>query len=622
MKVILTLILSLCVSLVIGQEKQVKAESKIASVTVFINGAQIERSSTVDIPAGQSQVIFYGLSPDIAAQSIQAKGEGAFTILSVNRQNNFLQEQKFNQEINGLKEKLEQQQLLIEKQNNELAVLKAEEDMISKNQVVAGSTTGLDLVKYKQALDFQRSRLADAKNQQLTVQSKIKDLQNERIKLSKQLNELTAKARSNTSDIVVKVSAKAATRGRFVLTYLVENASWYPTYDLRAKDISSPVELVYKANVTQRCGEDWDNIKLILSSGDPSIGGNKPELKPYLVGSNVVSSAAPITSVYGRITDNKGEALIGVSVKIKGSTIGTTSNISGYYSLQIPTISSVLQFSYIGFNTKDVPVSGAEMNVVLEESVNKLEEVVVVGYGVGDGEGVAGAASSVRIRGTSSIKAKSLSSAPVLVEAVQNQTNVQFNIKTPYTIPADGKQITVDIGEYEIPATYQYYAVPKLKPDAYLNAAITGINELNLLSGEANIFFEGAFLGKSLIDVQNSSDTLNVGLGVDKNIVVLREKQKKFNEKQFIGSNQKASRAYTITVKNRRNQSIDLVVEDQLPVATTDDVSVEKEELSGAKLDEPSGKLIWTLKLQPNEQKKLDLKYKVKYPKFRNYNIE
>jgi uncharacterized ubiquitin-like protein YukD/uncharacterized coiled-coil protein SlyX len=624
MKYLLLILLNFYCFTAFSQEKQVKADSKISSVTVFINGAQIKRIASVEIPVGISQVIFSGLSPEIEPQSIQAKAEGNFTILSVNRQNNFLEEQKFSLEVSELSNRIQEQQDLIAREQNLIAVLRSEEEMLSKNQVVSGSSNGLDLAKLKAALDFQRIRLAEAKNQQLVVQQRINKNQIQLNKLVSQLNDLRAKSRSNTSDIVVKVSSKASLRTSFSLSYVVKNASWYPTYDLRAKDISSPIELVYKANVSQRTGEEWKDVQLILSSGDPSVGGSKPELKPYYIGYGIFNTRSQvITSVNGRvIARSDGQAVIGASVKVKGTTIGTTTDVNGNYSLQLPANAASLMINYIGFKSAELRILSERLDAALENDMTELNEVVGAGYDKieqrlqGRMPGVV--VNNIRIRGNSSIQ-----TSPVQVESKENQTNIQFNIQNPYTILSDGKQFTVDIGQYQISATYQYFAAPKIKPEAYLNASIVGFNEINLLSGEANIFFEGTFLGKTVIDLQNSMvDTLNISLGVDKNVVVSRERIKNYNEKQVLGSSQRANRGFVIDVKNRKTQTINLLIEDQIPVSNTSEVIVENEELSNGKLDESTGKITWNFKLKPDEQKKLDLKYRVKYPKNKTINLE
>lgn len=614
---------------VFAQDNQINVNSKISDVTVFMNGAQVQRlSDNVELPQGVSLLVFSGLSSSIETQSLQAKGEGNFTILSVTKQNNFLLDKKKSEQKAALLTKSEDISDKIIVLNNEIAVYKAEEEMLMKNQTVMGPNINYDLVKLKAALDFQKLRLNEAKNKQAALQKEVAKLYEEINKINRQAAEIDGKPIGNSNDIVVKVSAKAAARGKFTLTYLVKNASWYPSYDIRAKDVASPIQLVYKANVSQNSGEEWKNVKLILSSGNPSNNNEKPTLPTYSLGylSAGYSFFNPITAtsnvVKGKVVSaGDNSALPGVSVRIKNSSVATVTDLDGNYSIQMPAGSNVLEFNYIGFQGQELAASqGRQLNVRLNESTNALNEVVVTGYGARQKKEIAGAlegkVAGVQIRGVSS-----MSSIPLEVKNIEKQTNVTFEIKTPYTILSDGKQATVDIGNYDFKADYEYYAVPKVTPDAFLTAKITDFNEVNFISGEASIFFEGTYLGKSLLDISNT-DTLTISLGVDKNVQVKREKQKGYTERQFIGSSQKDTRHFVIDVKNRKNQAVNLTIEDQLPIPSNSDITVEKQELSKAKLDETNGKLTWQFVLQPNEQKKIDLKYQVKYPKSRPINIE
>lgn len=605
-----------------AQDNQINVNSKIAGVTVFMNGAQVLRQSDlVELPQGVSLLVFSGLSSSIETQSLQAKGEGSFTILSVTRQNNFLLEKKKSEQKLVLESKSEGISDKMIALRNEIAVYKSEEEMLMKNQTVMGPNVNYDLVKLKAALDFQKQRLSEAKAKQISIEKEINQLQEQLNKLNRQIAEVDGKPIGNASDVVVKVSAKTATKGKFTLTYLVKNASWYPSYDIRAIDVASPIQLVYKANVSQNSGEDWRNVKLTLSSGNPSNNNEKPKLPTYSLGylsagySFFNPTAAASNLVKGKVVDDTdNSALPGVSIRVKNSSVGTVTDPDGNYSIQMPAGANKLEFSYIGYDPQEVTASYGQLNVRLRPDTKLLQEVVVTGYG--SREKTTNASAKVMVRGVSSI-----SSVPLEVASVEKQTNVNFEIKMPYTILSDGKQAAVDIGNYDFKAAYEYYAVPKVSADAFLTAKITDFNDINLISGEANIFFEGTYLGKTLLDVQQA-DTLTISLGVDKNVSVKREKQKGYTERQFIGSSQKDSRHFVIEVKNRKSQAINLTIEDQIPVATNSDISVEKQELSKAKLDEVTGKLIWQFLLQPNEQKKLDLKYQVKYPKNRPVNIE
>jgi len=208
------------------------------------------------------------------------------------------------------------------------------------------------------------------------------------------------------------------------------------------------------------------------------------------------------------------------------------------------------------------------------------------------------------------------------VNRVENQTNVEFAIDNPYSIPSDGKQYTVEINQIDVPASYQYAVAPKLSTDVFLSAKLTDWNKYNFLSGEANLFFEGTFIGKSLLNTNATADTLNISLGADKNIVVTRTLQKELTQRQTIGSNKKDTRDWIIEVKNRKNQPVNLLVEDQLPVSQNSAIEVEQQELSGGKPDAETGKISWTMALNPQDDKKLELKYQVKYPKNQSIIIE
>jgi TonB-linked SusC/RagA family outer membrane protein len=86
--------------------------------------------------------------------------------------------------------------------------------------------------------------------------------------------------------------------------------------------------------------------------------------------------------VSGKVTDDKGEALIGVNVLVKNTSIGTLSDQEGRFSLEAPDKQSILIFSYIGFTSKEITIGGKpELDIALSESIELLNEIVVVGYG-------------------------------------------------------------------------------------------------------------------------------------------------------------------------------------------------------------------------------------------------
>lgn len=197
----------------------------------------------------------------------------------------------------------------------------------------------------------------------------------------------------------------------------------------------------------------------------------------------------------------------------------------------------------------------------------------------------------------------------------ESQTTTTFDISIPYSVPSDNKQYSVAIQDYNIPATYKYFSVPKIDKDAFLMGRITAWEKYNLMSASANIYYEGMYIGNSYINTRNTSDTLDISLGRDKNVLVTRVKLQDFCEKKTIGTTKKETYAFEITLRNNKKQNIEIALEDQIPFSQNKEVEVELIESSSANYEAGIGKLSWSIKLAAGETKKIKLSYSVKYPK-------
>lgn len=627
MKAINILLLSLIFSNVFSQEileKEIKTE--VNEVTVFLDGAQVVRKKTVDLTKGKSIIKFVNLSPFIDAKSVQVKAEGELTVLSVNHQQNYLDKMEKSAELTDLEKRLESIEDKIKLESTYLSIIKEELSFLQENRDVGGKNEQISVVNLQQASDFYSNKLTALKLKEIERNKTLKTLNEQKNDLQNQINTLTSKKEYPTGEILVKVDAKNINKYSLELTYLVGNAGWFPSYDIRAKNINEPVQLIYKANVKQDTKVDWSNVKLKFSSADPNVSGVAPELQTYFLNYNTLPPTYKLTtnSVRGKVVDSNGEPLPGANVLVEGTTIGTVTDLDGNYSITIPNNSSQLTYSFIGFNSKTLPISNSVMNIALEEDLMQLEEVVVIGYGTQKKESLTGALQgrAAGINVDKSIKIRGTSSLAIPTAQVENQTTVDFEINTPYTIKSDNKNYTVDMEFYDLPAFYQYYCVPKIDKDAFLIANIVDWEKYNLLEGEANVFFEDTYVGKTLMDVRYASDTLEISLGRDKKVSVNREKIKDFTNKQFIGNKKEETRAWKTTVKNNKTQSINMIILDQVPVSTIEEIEVSVQNNSGAKQDSETGEIKWEFELKPNDKKDFELKYSVKYPKYRNLIVE
>jgi hypothetical protein len=604
-------------------EKEVKTE--VNEVTVFLDGAQITRKQNVSLQKGETFIKFINLSPFIDARSIQVKALGDLTVLSVNQQQNYLDKLEKPQEIITLETKLKHTENLILLENAHLAILKEELAFLRENRVIGGRNQEVNVNTLKEASTFFGSKLSSLILKEIEHDKTLFELNREKQEIENQLKTMTSKQEFPSGEILVKVDSPTDINATFEISYIVSNAGWFPSYDIRANNVNEPIELVYKANVRQDTKVDWKNVKLKFSSSEPNVSGVAPELKPYYLNYNILPPTylRQVNRVSGIVFDSNHDPMPGVTVMVNGTTIGTVTDISGNYSLTVPSNATNLSYSFIGFKQKTLPISGQTMNVVLEENIEALEEVVVVGYGSnnkGLAQSLQGRVAGVSIREKESKLSETSDVLPIT--QVENQTTVDFEITIPFTINSDNKSYAVDMAVYELPALYQYLSVPKADKGAFLMANIVDWEKYSLLEGEANVFFEDTYVGKTILDVRYSTDTLQISLGRDKNISVNREKTKDLTSRRFIGNRKEEVRNWKTTVRNNKGQTINMVVYDQVPVSTNSDIEVNVQNISGAKHNLENGEIKWEFILAPSETKEFEIQYSVRFPRNRNLIVE
>ncbi|MCW3104782.1 MAG: hypothetical protein JWO09_3222 [Bacteroidetes bacterium] len=659
--------------------KEIELKTTITEVTVFQSGAQVKRTGAVKIPAGESEIKITDATSLLKKESIQVKGEGNFTILSVNHQ--VLLDDVENEKTKWAALEAKQKSLMqqMEELSVRIQVLNAQEASILNLKDISTATKGVTVEQIGKAQELVRVKLTEIKNEKLKSSRLILELFDEHKTVTQHLVALKTPKQSVRYEIVIKVFAKAEATGDFTVSYIVPNARWYPSYDLRVKNVSEPMTIEYKANVSQESGEDWSNIKLKLSTGDPSQSSQKPKVEPWWLYLNQTYiqprqqnnfyryTDARFTHVSGIvINDATGEPVSWCTVMVPGTNIGTTADANGNFSLVLPEDAKQLYVYSIGYATQSVAISGKELTVKLLKQQMQLNEVVKTDYekqlmalqspvfstdyegelstlnvpveplyelGVSEGYGFGSAAGANAYSWTPSVEADTKSGSAVTreqymslsaqkIDALRvtttktlNIVSTEFAIEEKYSIPSDPKSISVLIQSIQTNAKYQYYCAPRLDKDVFITAQLLDWEQYNLLEGQANVFFEGTFIGNTFFDTRYLVDTLEVSLGRDKGIKVERKKSKEYNKRQVVGNDNIAYRDWDITVRNAKQQAIEIIIEDQFPVSDDSKIVVTQEEKSDGRLNETTGIVSWPLKLEPSATKSLQLKYKVKYPK-------
>ena len=596
--------------------KEVTLTNQIKEVTLFLSGAQVFETATGTLPAGESVLLVKGLSPFLDEKSIQVKGQGNFIIQAVNKRLDFLHEKEEGEKANALEKEIaeiEKRQSIL---RNRLQVLATKMSVLSANKSIGSSQAGTSMTALKATLDFFDAEHTKIANEELQINAQLAANEQEIEALRNQLYALQQSDDKAKAEIRIRVKATGSAPATFQINYLVSNAGWYPKYDVRVKSITDPLQLQYKAEVFQNTGADWKNVKLRFSNANPNQGGQAPIIDKWELNyaryTTVNKFALPQTpgAISGLVLDEQGQPLPGATVLVKGTTIGTTTDMEGRYSLTLPTTAKTLVFYFIGMRTEELPIQGrSNLNVTLIQENQVLSEVMVTGsYREREKKALAG--TNLTLRGTSSMDA-----APLMTNLVENQTTVEIQVAEPYSIKTNGERTLVDLKTYEIPATYRYIAIPKLDKDAFLLAEMADWSQYSLLEGESNLYFEDGFVGRSILNPAALQDTLQISMGRDRSIVMQREKVDQFSKKRSIGSNITESRGYEITLKNNKSQAVTLQVKDQIPVSVNSSIEVTTGELSGGVLDPVTGIVTWEITLAPGGQQKLSLRYEVKYPK-------
>ena len=525
MKTIIWLVVVLLPAIPLSAQQDKRIESKITHVTVFLNKAQVTREVKTRIAEGTTNVVITGLTAQLDPNTIQVSGKGNFILTGISHQLNYLNDLTTPARLQTLNDSLQELQKRILLESAQKQILDKEEQMLISNQKIGGANQNLPVNELKSMADFFRNRLLEITMARLKHDERIKSLNERLVKIQRQVATQNELSQRNTSEITVSLSAKSSTDAELIIHYIVGNARWSPHYDVRAINTKGPLTLMYKADVHQQTGEEWKNVRLKLSTANPSLGGVKPDLQPWHV------------DFYQR------------------------ENVQRYRKVQ-------------GVRPAEAAPSA-------------LGEVAVA-----DG-----------------------STTADYVSVQQTALNTEFDISLPYTVSSSSKPTTVDIGRHELKSSFRYAATPKLDPDAFLMAGTTGWTEFNLLPGEANVFFEGTFVGKTFIDPQSVKDTLHFSLGRDKRIVVKRDRIKDFSAHAVIGLNQKESHGYEINLRNNQSETITITVEDHIPLSKNSQIEVSLTDAGGAKYSPVNGKLVWEITLKPNESRRLMYQFEVKYPK-------
>ena len=606
-KFLLTLTCSFFLFIVYGADDKNEIQANLKSVTVYRSGAEMIHTASAFLKQGNNELIIDNISSSVDDNSIQIKVPSAVTILSIEFSNNYLLPQEKTSRILLLQDSLERVQDNIDRLSVSIANTTELIDVLKNNKDIKGEQTGLSVADLTKLMDYYKTKFFELQNDILQLTGKKKKETEHLAKLQKQIEEEQKKNVSTAGRLTLHLSVAVAGKTDFTVSYIAKNAYWTPFYDVRVENIKTPIKFFYKAKIVQTTGIDWKQVKLSLSTSTPAEYGSAPLLQSWFLG--YIDPVAILDKTLG----NASNALQGkaAGIQLRGVSSLNDVVVTGY-----GTSSGEFQNNYTPPSKPVYVVNGTimseeEFQKINPNAIKKLEKLKPSAASAMYGSQAAGGATVVELK----------EGLQDYISVTDHTLNVLFDIDTPYDVPTNGKEQTATLQTIDVPTVYEHYAVPKLDKDAYLIAKVPAWEKLNLLPGEANIIFEGTYVGKSFIDPKATLDTLNLTVGHDKRVVIKREKLVDYSSIKFLGNNKVQKFVYEITVKNNKSEAVNLLLKDQYPLSTNKDIEVELLETNNAELNKDTGVLNWKMQLAPGEVKKIRFTYSLKYPKDKTLNI-
>jgi hypothetical protein len=645
-------------------EQDEKIEAPIKRVTVYPDQAQVTRVGSLQLAAGDHTVVFENLPAGVidASFEVAASGASGITLLSLTHttkehleaptQKVAQLERELDSLVKNRKQVVSDRLVGLKQLQEFVAALKKGASDEAAGQVVKG---GINVAQWSAAFDFTRDKtfaLGDSirqANQELAdIESRVQLVQHE-------LRNLSTVNQRTTRTVSVGLSLERAGEVELTLEYLVPGANWTPLYDARIEEESDTVDFTYQAEVSQRTGEDWPDAELTLSTAQVSFGAGPGRLEPWFLAETLMpvvrSSGGPTGQIVGRLTDRStGEPIIGASVLVAGTTQGAMTDLSGNFQiLRVDPGSYTLRISHLDFATTEVTdvavrtgktsllgqsmmakVSDLDQTITVVGTRDILDKFVVDGRVTMSQEGIRQRPVQTvdnlleQVAGVQTNADREMlmrggrgSEAAYIVPGTISGTGaypVTFHVKGTESITSGGEAVRVTVARWNLAGQTKLVARPRNRDGAFRLVTLKNQDKAPLLAGRVAIFVGTHFLGYARLDHMISPrEELELPFGVDNFVTVVREVVDFM--KKTRGNRTETEQTIQISLVNHGPVARQVELEESLPISRDNRIKVELGKIIPEPMPEGDvGAPKWSLRIEPGEEVKIEIPYKLSYP--------
>ena len=528
----------------------------IDAVTVYRGQAMVTR--LVEVPAGEGlrRVVVESLPAAIESGSIYAESRGELTVRSVRYRTRPVRED-VRQAVREIDKQFEQTQRQIEQVENQRATLDQQKSLVKALESFTAPSADWELShgvldakalqSIAQFLFDQRQRINEKR---LTLQFEKEDLEDELHQLSREREQLTQTSSKTMREAVVFLESTGEA-GSFELRYLVNNASWSPSYNLRGPESRDAVQLEYLASIRQTSGEDWKDVKMTLSTASPSLVSEPPELASLslTLSQRRSNQQAQVSAQKDANYAKEKQQLRQQQQELRRKRAQAGENAAG-----IGGGGGAGLFNDADKQGGFAPSRG-EIAKGYDQTLNKLgaqEQMLDL---------VAG-------------RAKRDAKAKAQDRRRAQQASVRYELSGRTSLPSRNDPQLVRIADKKIKADYFRVARPVLTEKVYEQAKLTNTMDWVLLAGPSNSYLAGQFVGRGQVPGVTVGESFKAGFGIDSSLRADRELHERDETTQ--GGNQVVRVTYRLSLANFAEGARTVRLFDRLPVPKRgEDVQIE-----------------------------------------------
>jgi len=518
---------------------------KVDAVTVYRGQALVTRLVELPGPAGLREVVLSDLPEHVVPGSIHAESADGVEVRSVRyRVRPVMQDvreevRKLDEQIRGVQDQQQanaRQQQLAAEQGAYLAKLEQFVAPTANVELTKGVLNAGTLKELTEFLYAQRKALAE---DELRLRLEQRDLNEQLDLLQRRRRELTGSSSRTAREAVVFVNLQKADGGRLRLRYLVNRATWSPSYNIRAGDDRGQVLVEYNASIQQQSGEDWNDVAMTLSTATPSLVAKAPALTELRV-----ALARPSA-------EQQAEQLR------KGKDYKAARR-------------ELRQRQVIASNLRNAPAFAPGQSLA-QSAEGEQRGAAIWSFGLADKDEelnrLAGELQNLDLISRERITRKG-TSRPETDEEI----TVTYQVAARTSLPSRSDRQLIRIAPLLLKSEFYKVATPVLTSYVYEEAAVTNESEMVLLAGPVATYLAGQFVGHGTIPTVSVGQGFTAGFGIDSSLRAARELVER--KETIQGGNRVVDFTYRLALENFGTVPAVVRLLDRLPVGEKSDIKI------------------------------------------------